>query len=259
MSRLEKLLINNKSKGDFFRSSMTVEGQATVYLYDTIVGSDLEADIFGGISPKQFAQIFDEIDAPVINLRVNSPGGNVFGARAIQNTISRHPSTVVAHVDGLAASAASILIMAANEIVMGEGSFLMIHNAWTLAVGNAADLRQQADDLDVIDASLVDSYVAKTGMQADQIRDMMQAETWIGAKNAIDLGFADKLADFAQNQSSKAWDLSAYTTTPPKSNLENNANHKNEEITPPDDVDKDRRRRDLAKHQDFKRGFALTN
>ena len=255
MERLKSLLLSNKGSGSFMSSAVVSDSEATIYLYDAIVGSDFEADFYGGISPKEFSQLMDSINAPVINLRVNSPGGNVFGARAMQNAINRSQSKVVAHVDGLAASAASVLILAADEIVMGEGSFLMIHNAWTIAAGNAADMRQQADDLEEIDESLVQSYASRTNMPNEQIKDMMNAETWIGADKAVALGFADRKSNAMASADQNKWDLSAYANPPAKNETEQSVDETSDETKP----FRSRERIDLAKAESFNKETLSTD
>ena len=158
MHPMQKLLINNRRQGTFHVAAKAESDEATIYLYDMIVNSDDEAEWWGGVSPQSFVKALNEITAGTIHLRVNSPGGSVFAARAMEQAIREHKSKIVVHIDGLAASAASFLIMAADEIHMAPGSFLMIHKAWTMMFGNADDLRKEAGLLDQIDASLVKTY-----------------------------------------------------------------------------------------------------
>lgn len=189
--------------------------EATVYLYDAI-------DSFFGVSANQFVKDLNAIKAPVINLRINSPGGDVFDGRAIATAISQHPSKVIAHVDGLAASAASYVAIAADEVVMAPGAFMMIHKAWTLAFGNQDDLLATAAVLEKIDQSLVETYVAKTGASAEQVAEWMAAETWFTAQEAVDQKFADRVAEDAPSAKA-AWDLSAYDKTPEPAPIEDNS------------------------------------
>lgn len=217
MNPLFKLLANNKARGSFKVDAQADAAEATVYLYDMIVGSEDEAEWMGGVSPQSFVKALNDITAPTIHLRVNSPGGSVFAARAMEQAIRQHKSQVIAHVDGLAASAASFLIMAADEVRMAPGSFLMIHKAWTMAFGNADDLRKESDLLDQIDASLVKTYAARTGQTPEDIASWMAAETWIEADRAVELGFASAVDDdktkSAANQPA-AWDTSAFKNAP---------------------------------------------
>jgi ATP-dependent Clp protease protease subunit len=207
-NRLLALLATNSSKPKRFeivRNEATPD-ETTIYLYDVI-------DPFWGVSAKQFVKELNAIKTPTINLRINSPGGDVFDGRAIATAIAQHPSKIVAHIDGLAASAASYVAISAKEVVMAPGTFLMIHNAWTIAFGNKDELQKVAEVLDKIDASLVDTYVAVTGASAEQVKEWMDAETWFTADEAVAEGFADRVSTPAAGEEDKtanAWDLSAY-------------------------------------------------
>jgi ATP-dependent Clp protease, protease subunit len=216
---LHKLLARNKAKGLFKVEAAADTDEATVYLYDMIVDTAEEAEWWGGVSAEGFVQALASIKAATIHLRVNSPGGSVFGGRAMEQAIRAHTATVVAHVDGLAASAASFLIMAADEIRMAPGSFLMIHNAWSFAMGNAADMRKSADLLEQIDASLVKTYAKRSGQDPADIAAMMAAETWLEADAAVERGFAT-LVDDQPAPKAIAWDLSAFKNTPKTSQNE---------------------------------------
>lgn len=207
-----QILARNAKRGEF-KAEVKADA-ATVYLYDAIVSNDLEAEFFGGVAPKAFIEQIKAIDAPVINLRINSPGGSVFAARAMEQALRESKSKIVAHIDGYAASAASFLMMAADEIVMAPGAMVMIHKAWTMEYGNADDLRQTADLLDKIDSTLVATYAERSGKDEAQILDWMGAETWFTAQEAVDAGLADKVAENAPKASAEKWDLSAYKNAP---------------------------------------------
>lgn len=206
-NRLLALLATNSSKQKRFevvRNDATPD-ETTIYLYDVI-------DPFWGVSAKQFVKELNAIKSSTINLRINSPGGDVFDGRAMATAIAQHPSKIVAHIDGLAASAASYVAISAKEVVMAPGTFLMIHNAWTIAYGNKEELKAVADILEKIDASLVDTYAAETGADKDQVKAWMEAETWFTADEAVAEGFADRISAPASGdeEKSNAWDLSAY-------------------------------------------------
>lgn len=220
---LIKLLALNNRRGQF-RAEKTSEA-ATVYLYDVIVSDSY----WGGVDPISFAKQLLAIDAPVIHLRINSPGGDVFAARAMEQAIREHSSQIIAHIDGYAASAASYLALAADEVQIAPGGFFMIHKAWTVAFGNSKDLTDTANLLDKIDESLVNTYVAETGQDAQQIRDWMAAETWFTAEEAVQFGFADSIASGLDKTASNKidWDLSAYGKAP--------ANNTDEETETNDD------------------------
>jgi ATP-dependent protease ClpP protease subunit len=134
-------------------------------------------------------------DVSDIDVFVNSPGGNVWEGLAIANVLSKHPAQVHAHVDGLAASAASVITSAADMVTMGKGAMMMIHSPWSLTAGNAEDLRNMADVLDKIESGFLDIYEQRTGKPRNELLDMLKAETWFTAQEAVDEGFADDLVE----------------------------------------------------------------
>lgn len=182
--------------------------EATVYLYD-IVGEDW----FGGVSAKAFVPQLNDLDADTIHLRINSPGGDVFDARAIATALKNHKAHVIAHIDGQAASAATYIALAADEVEMADGGFFMIHNAWTIAMGNAADLNDTAALLQKVDATIVADYQRKTGKGAEQIAQWMADTTWFTAQEALAQGFVDRIAE-GQKAAKNQWNLAAYGNAP---------------------------------------------
>ena len=149
-----------------------------------------------GVSAKGFLAELGALpdDAP-IDLRLNSPGGSVFDAVAIYNALTRHAGTITVWIDGIAASAASYIAMAGDEIVMPENAFLMIHDPSGIVMGTAADMRDMAGTLDKIAASMTRGYAAKSGKPEAQIAALMASETWFDATEALDLGLATRLAE----------------------------------------------------------------
>lgn len=148
---------------------------------------------YGEHSAVTFKNALDELgDVDVINLHINSPGGSVFEGVAIHNMLKQHKAHVVVHVDALAASIASVIAMAGDEIRMPSNSMLMIHNAWTWASGNANDLRKAADDIERINESVVQSYLNKAGDQLDKdtLKALLDNETWLSAEEAFNYGLA---------------------------------------------------------------------
>lgn len=213
MNPYHRLLIANKATpGRRFDVRATAD-EATIYLYEAIVNDDAEAEFWGGVAPEAFTRAIKDITAPVINLRINSPGGSVFAARAIETALREHPAQVRVHIDGLAASAATFIAMAGDEIVMSPGALFMIHNAWSIAFGNASDMRATADLLDKIDGTLVATYAARTKQDPQAIQQWMGAETWFTADEAVENGFADRVAQ-AEPKAQAAWNLSAYSKAP---------------------------------------------
>lgn len=130
-----------------------------------------------------------------ICVRINSPGGDVFEGVAIYNALVRNKARVTIAVDALAASIASVIAMAGDEIEIAGNAMLMVHNAWTFAMGNAVELREICDVLDQIDATITNTYVARTSQTADDVRALMAAETWLTADKAVEMGFADTKID----------------------------------------------------------------
>jgi ATP-dependent Clp protease protease subunit len=162
---------------------------AEIFIYD-IIG----ASWFGGISAQQFAQDLRALGAvKTIDLRINSDGGDVFDGRAIYTNLAQHPARVVAHVDGLAASIASLIAMSANEIRMADGSYMMIHNAWGVSIGGSDEMRRTADLLDSVSGSIAETYAARTKNDRAKIDQWMADETWFTAAEAVDANFADVL------------------------------------------------------------------
>ena len=149
-----------------------------------------------GVSAKSFLDELGALpdDGP-LTLRLNSPGGSVFDAVAIYNALKRHAGPVSVWIDGIAASAASYVAMAGDEVVMPENAFLMIHDPSGLVMGTADDMRAMAEALDKIKGSLVAGYVLKSGGSEDGIAALMAKETWLDAAEAVELGFADRLAE----------------------------------------------------------------
>jgi ATP-dependent Clp endopeptidase proteolytic subunit ClpP len=191
-------------KKSWYRIEAKEDGPATIFIYDEIgmwgiTASDLIRDLAG-------------VSASTITLRVNSPGGDVFDGIAIYNAIRNHPAVVTVQVDGLAASIASIIAMAGDEITIAKNAFFMIHNAWAGAVGGAEEMRKMADVLDKIDTTLVKTYADRTGQTQRAIRQMMAGETWLTAEEAVELGMADRLID--EPGAKAAFDLSKFRNVP---------------------------------------------
>lgn len=172
----------------------SAENTADIFVYGEITKYAWTEE--GEHSAQTFKNELDELgDVENINLFVNSPGGSVFEGITIHNMLKRHKAKITAHVDALAASIASVIIMAADEIRMPSNSMLMIHNPWTMTIGNASDLRKQADDLDRIGESAIQSYLSKAGdkLEDSKLRELLDAETWLSAQEAYELGLCDSV------------------------------------------------------------------
>lgn len=188
------------------------DGIAVLRLYDPI---DSWGE-FWGVSAKEFIDALDSLpkDTSEIHVHINSPGGEVFEGIAILNALRAHEAKIVTVVDGLAASAASFIAMAGDEVVMLRNSELMIHDAWGACVGNAADMQKMADELGHFSDNLADVYAAKAGGTVAEWRAVMAAETWFSADEAVAAGLADRIDNLGTDEdSSKAkarFDLSVF-------------------------------------------------
>lgn len=161
---------------------------AELFIYDEIGA--------GGKAVKDLLAELDDLgDVKTINLRINSPGGDVFEALAMYNGLIREPADVIVHIDGLCASAATVVAMAGDEVRMADNALFMIHEPWTAMVGNADDFEKRAGLLDVVADSIVNIYARKTGADHDTVREWMRAETWYTAEQAHAAGFIDVVSE----------------------------------------------------------------
>jgi ATP-dependent Clp protease protease subunit len=171
------------------------DSSASISIYDTI-GDNWEGT---GVTATRISAALRSIGAnQAVTVNLNSPGGDFFEGVAIFNLLRQHQAKVTVQILGLAASAASVIAMAGDEILMGEGSFLMIHNAWTVAIGNRHDLAQAAQTLEPFDAAMANLYAKRTGISQDAAATLMDRETWIGSDQAVADGFATGLIDGSQ-------------------------------------------------------------
>jgi ATP-dependent protease ClpP protease subunit len=168
-----------------------------------------------GVAAKAF---LDELKAlgPVaeLTLRINSPGGSVFDGVAIYNALKRHQARVTVWIDGIAASIASMIAMAGDEVVMPENAMLVLHDPSGLVVGTAFDMRATADALDKMAAAMVAAYRDKSGAGDAEIEALMAAETWLSAEEAVELGFADRVEPPVRMAAH--FDLSCFRNMPPR-------------------------------------------
>jgi ATP-dependent Clp endopeptidase proteolytic subunit ClpP len=190
-------------------SADVTDGVASLRLYDPI-------DSYGGdwgVSAKEFVTALDALpeDTATIRLHINSPGGEVYEGVTMLNALRNHKARVVAVVDGLAASAASFLATGADEVVMGQNSQLMIHDAWGIGMGPSATMRDLADRLDKVSDNIASIYAAKSGGNVEDWRAAMLAETWYSAEEAVAAGLADRVEEPAEPVKARAqFDLSAF-------------------------------------------------
>jgi ATP-dependent Clp endopeptidase proteolytic subunit ClpP len=165
-------------------------GRVEISLYDEIG--------LGGATAKDFLAELKKYKGQHIDLRINSVGGSVIEGAAIYNSLRRHKGGLTVHVDGLAASMASVIAMAGEEIYIADNAMFMIHNPWSMTMGDADDLRKEAAVLDKLKNTLVNAYARRTGMEASTIAAMMDEETWLDATESVAMGFADEIEDGTQ-------------------------------------------------------------
>ena len=185
------------------------DGPAEIRIYDSIG--------WWGVTAKDFAAELDKVEADEIDLRINSSGGDVFDGFAIYNLLRDHPATVRTIVDGFAASIASIIALAGDSVEVHEASVVMIHDPWGVGIGNASELRQLADVLDkTIAAPMAKIYADRMDKSVDEIRDLMESETWYTGEEAVESGFASRLiaSDPPDKDAGAARDLSGFRNPP---------------------------------------------
>lgn len=210
------MLVGNKTRSEP-RAKMRVSGDKG---YSIKVAGAGAAEIliyeeigFFGIMASDFVR--DLATVPLgtdINVRINSPGGDVFDGLAIYNALKAHPARVNTYIDGLAASMASVIALAGETVTIAENAFVMIHNSMAFVFGNRNDLGQVAGVLEKIDAQVAAMYAAKTGKPVDEIRALMDAETWWTGAEAKAIGYADTLAQVNEPAAAAAaaFDLSVF-------------------------------------------------
>jgi ATP-dependent protease ClpP protease subunit len=213
MRKLYQLLAANKGRG----SPMAVirnAGEMTIEVYDVIVSSEADAAWFGGVPADAFCRAMRQAGADdTVRVRINSPGGDVFAGVAMAQAIRECAGKVVVHVDGYAASAASLLVAAAPESVIAQAGMVMIHKAWTIAMGNADDFAATADLLNKIDGMLAETYQGRAGGDAADWLAAMAAETWYTGAEAVAAGLVTAVAEDAA-RTKNSFDLSVYAHAP---------------------------------------------
>ncbi|PHB31794.1 Clp protease [Bacillus pseudomycoides] len=178
-----------KNRFEVLNSANTEE--ADLYMYGTISAYSW----YEGISSSKVREQLKNITAKTINVHVNSGGGDVFESIAISNLLKNHSAQIVIHIDGLAASGASVIAMAADKIIMPKNTMMMIHRAWTYAASNAEGLRKVADRLDKIDTAVTESYTSRFVGERNELEELLAEETWLTAEECKTFGFCDEIVD----------------------------------------------------------------
>lgn len=215
MSKLFQLLCAN-ARADRAASAIRADVSAdvaSVYVYDVIDG-------YWGASATALIEALNAAGGKPVHMHINSPGGDVFEARSMVSAVFAYRAkggTVTTYIDGLAASAATYLALAGDSVHIADGGMFMVHNSWTLAYGNKAEMRSTADLLEQIDETIASDYARKTGASTEQIAAWMDAETWFTGAKALAAGFVDSVIEPpSKSDDSKAarWNLAAYANAP---------------------------------------------
>ena len=212
--------------------------EAELYLYTQIAswGAGYSAH-----SAQSFKKELDDLgNIDVLNIYINSPGGDVFEGNTIMNMLKRKKCVKNVYIDGLAASIASVIAMAGDRIIMPSNAMMMIHNAWTYTAGNSSELRKLADDLDKVNASIRQAYLDKAGNRLDEetIVNLMDNETWLTAQECYDYGLCDQVGtDKDINNKFDLHLLSQYKNTP----INYVINHANEKREKQDNLEKEKK------------------
>lgn len=181
---LAQALAADQPDGSWYKILNAKDDEAEILIYSEIG--------FWGVNAQQFIEDLREVDAKTINVRINSPGGSVFDGIAIYNALVNHSAKIIVHIDALAASIASVIAMAGDEIRISEVANVMIHKPWSFVVGTDEDMIKEAGVLKNLEDAIVDVYVARTGGDRDEIAKWVSEETWFKGQAAVDAGFADK-------------------------------------------------------------------
>lgn len=168
------------------------EKSAELYIYGEIAGTQDWGD---EITPQMMQEQLNALDGADLDIYINSGGGEVFAGQAIYSMLKRYSGKKTVHIDGIAASIASVIAMAGDKIIMPENAMMMIHKAWSVCIGNSDDMQKLANDLIKLDGVIAGVYAAKTGKEAEEIAEAMANETWFTAAEAVEYGIADEIED----------------------------------------------------------------
>lgn len=179
------------------------KSEATINIFGDITSFPFEE--LGDVSASNLVKELEQIStAKTINVHISSYGGEVKEGLAIYNALRNHKAKIKTYVDSFACSIASVIFMAGDERIMNNASLLMIHNAWTFAEGNAEELRKQADDLDKITSASVNIYLEKINISENQLKKLMDEETWLTPQESLDMGFATKIENSTNDKASQS-------------------------------------------------------
>lgn len=243
MDKLLQLLEANRGRGTKIEAKIK-DNEATLYLYD-VIGYDWWTD--SGIRARDWVPLIDGLKADTIHVRIDSPGGDVFDARSIYEALNRHSAKVITHVDGLAASAATMIALAGDEVELAEGGFFMVHNAQGIARGTADDMLAMAALLETVSKSIATDYIRKTGASAEQVKAWMDAETWFNSDQALEAKFVDRI--YTGKKVENKYDLSMFDNTPEKLKAEKPVEQEPEQSEPSAEEEADEDLSNVAREQ----------
>lgn len=185
----------------YFQMKKKAQNKGEIYIYGDIVSTKWDDS---DVTAIDFKKELDSLgDVKEIDVHINSAGGNVFEGHVIYNMLKTHKAKINVYVDALAASIASVIAMSGDTIFMHKNSFLMIHNSWIMTVGNSRELRETADLLDKTDASSNHAYLDKaTNISEEELKQLLEAETWLTADEALEKGFVDEILGANQTAAS---------------------------------------------------------
>jgi len=189
-----------EGRADWYRITTNKVDGAEVWVYDEIG--------YFGVTAADFVREFAEIDRDRISVHINSPGGEVFDGIAIYEAMRQHDAEVTVYIDSLAASIASVIAMGGDRRIIARNAQMMIHDGHTVVVGDAADLRAQADRLEAVSDNIADIYADRCGGTQKKWRSLMLAETWFSAREAVDAGLVDEVS--GSSSAKNDWDLSIF-------------------------------------------------
>lgn len=177
--------------------------EVDIYIFGDITSWEwFDNDVSSYTLSKELQELGDDID--VINVHINSYGGEVAEGLAIYNMLRNHKAKVRTYCDGFACSIASVIFMAGDERIMNAASLLMVHNAWMRVAGNAEELRKNADDLDKITQASIEAYKSRANITEDEIKELLDNETWILPSEALEIGFATAIVGEATSDKAAA-------------------------------------------------------
>lgn len=204
--QLRTVLAMRKRQPSDFRVLNRASSEADVYLFSEIG--------FWGVTAAEFAREMQQVQADTVRLHLNSPGGDAWDGQAIYHTLREHPAAIEVRVEGIAASAASTIALAADpgRLLMAKHAMMMIHDPWTITVGDARDHQKSQEFLDKLGAAISGFYADRAGGTAREWRDRMLAETWYSDQEAVDAGLADGIV--GEEAPANSFDLSVFRNTP---------------------------------------------